>query len=81
MYSGKIVVFVQNGCIRAKVVVIGQNLFSSDKVFVFEEKLLYSDKVFVIGYKLLFVFVQNSIRENGCIRQSLCIPAKVVVFG
>ena len=38
LYSGKVVVFRQNGCFGAKVVVFGQKLLYLGKVVVFDKK-------------------------------------------
>ena len=75
MYSGKIVVFWQSGCIRAKVVLFG-------KVVVFEQKLLYSDKVVVFGQSgCIFAKVVLFGLKWLCWGKSGCIRAKMVVFG
>ena len=72
------VVFGQNGCIRAKVVVFGQSSLISilvskvvvlvSKVVVFGEKWFYSHKVAVFG-------------QSRSIREKWMYSAKVVVLG
>ena len=47
LYSGKVVLFVQSGCIRPKVVVFGQ------KLVLFGKKLLHWNKVVTCGQKWL----------------------------
>ena len=44
LYSGKVVLFGQSGCIRAKEVALVQKWFKSGKVVVFGQKLLYLGK-------------------------------------
>ena len=67
LYSGKVVLSQQNGCVQAKVVVFMQKWFYSRKVVVFgqsdcirsnvvvfEKKWMYSGKVAVFGQKWLY---------------------------
>ena len=42
LYSGKVVVLGESGCVRAKVVVFGESGFIRAKVVVFGQKLLLS---------------------------------------
>ena len=49
LYSRNVVVFGQNGCIRAKVVVFGQSGCTRTNVVVFGQKWLCSGKVVVFG--------------------------------
>ena len=68
LYSGNVVVIVQNGCIRVKGVVFGQKCLYSGKVVVFGRKWLYSSKV--------VVYVQS-----GCNQAKWLYSGKVVLFG
>ena len=47
LYSCKVVVLEQNGCIRGKMHVFGQKWFYSGKSVVFGQKLLYLGKVVI----------------------------------
>ena len=69
LYSGKVAVLGQGGCIWEKIVVFGKKwLYSgklvvfSEKVVVFVQKRLYLDKVNFILEKLLYS------RKRGCNR-------------
>ena len=56
MYSGKVVVFGQNGCIWERWFYSGNVVSFGKKVVVSGQKWLYSGKVVVFG-------------QNGCIRE------------
>ena len=49
MFSGKVVVFGQSGCIRANVVVLGKKWLYSGKVVVFGKSCCIRVKVVVFG--------------------------------
>ena len=61
LYSGKVVVLLESGCIRIKVVVFGQKLWHSGKsgylrakVVVFKKSGCFRAKVVVFGQKWLY---------------------------
>ena len=58
LYSRKVVVFGQSGCIRAKVVVLGQSGCIRAKVVLIGQMWFYSGKVVVFG-------------QSGCIREKV----------
>ena len=81
LYSGKVVIFLQSGCIRAKVVVYGQNGCIREKSGCIQSKEILLGQSGCIRAKVV-VFLQS-----GCTRaiwfylgKSGCIRAKVVVF-
>ena len=69
LYSGKVVVFGQNGCTWAKVVVSGQNGCIWAKVVAFWQSVCYLAK-------LLYLSNGVVIGQSGCIRASDFIKAK-----
>ena len=67
LYSVKVVVIGQSGCIREKVVVFGQSCCN-------RKKLLYSRKVVIFGEWV-------AIGQSSCIRGKAFFLKKVFVFG
>ena len=81
-YSGKVVVFGQSCCIRAKVVVFGQKWLYSSQMVVFGQKSLYSGKMVLFGQKWLYSGKLVVSGQNWYyLRKGDCIRKKVVVFG
>ena len=81
LYSGKVVVFGQNGCIRAKVAVFGQKLLYSRtsgctraKVVVFLQIWLYSGKSGCFRARV-FVF-----GKSGFIQKKVVVIGQMAVF-
>ena len=80
LYSGKVALFGENGCIgkkvvvRAKVVVFRQGGFTRAKVLLFGQKWLCWGKVVVFGQSVCDQAKVILFLQSGCIR------AKVVVF-
>ena len=68
LYSGKVDIFGQGGCIRTKVVVFGKNCCIRSKIVVIGQSGCIWEKVVVIG-------------QRGCIRQSGFIRAKWLFSG
>ena len=54
LYSSKVVVFGQSGCIKAGWMFLIKSGCNREKVIIFRQKLLYSDKLFVLGQKCLY---------------------------
>ena len=82
LYSGKVVVFGQNGCIWAKVVVFGQNGCTWAKVVVSGQNGCIWAKVVAfwqsVCYLAKLLYLSNGvvIGHSGCIRASDFIKAK-----
>ena len=86
---GRVAVFGQSGCIRAKWFYSEKGCFIRAKVTLIGQKFLYSGKVVVFGKKLLYSGKCGCIRANWlffgkkwlCSGKKVFFRANVVVFG
>ena len=82
MNSGKLVVFVQSGCVRAEVVVFGQKRLLSGKSGCIRDKSGCIRANWPYSVKSGFLRVKVVVSgEGGCIRAKWLYLRKVVVFG